>query len=71
MVYDYSKLRGLAKERGKTQELLAGVAGMKEATFSVKINNNSEFRQSEILKICEALGIPHEQIHDYFFTLKV
>lgn len=71
MVFDYSRLRGLAKERGKTQEAIAAVAGMKEATFSQKINNNSEFKQGEILKICEVLSIPHEQIHAYFFTPKV
>lgn len=71
MVFDYSKLRGLAKEREKTQEALAICAGMKEATFSQKINNNSEFKQSEIIGICDALAIPHNMIHYYFFTPKV
>lgn len=68
MTFDYSKLRGLAREQGKTQEAIAAVAGMKEATFSQKINNNSEFKQSEIIKICEVLMIPHNMIHYYFFT---
>lgn len=71
MTFDYSKLRGLAREKGKTQEALASVAGMKEATFSQKINNNSEFRQSEIIKICEILAIPFDMIHYYFFTPEV
>lgn len=71
MVFDYSKLRGLVKEKGKTQESIAEVAGMREATFSQKINNNSEFKQGEILRVCEILDIPHEQIHAYFFTPKV
>lgn len=71
MVFDYSKLRGLTKELGKTQETIAGIAGMKEATYSQKINNNSEFRQGEILRICDALGIPPDQIHAYFFTPQV
>ena len=71
MVFDYSKLRGLAREKGKTQEVIASTAGMKEATFSQKINNNSEFKQSEILRICEVLSIPGEQIHAYFFTPRV
>lgn len=71
MKFDYSKLRGLAREKGKTQEAIAAVAGMKEATYSQKINNNSEFRQSEILQICEVLSIPPEQIHAYFFTPEV
>ena len=71
MKFDYSKLRGRAREMTKTQESLAMVSGMKEATYSQKINNNSEFKQSEILQICEALNIPHDQIHAYFFTQAV
>ena len=71
MQFNYSKLRGRAKEQGMTQEGLAAVAGMKEATYSQKINNNSEFKQGEILRICAALAIPPAQIHDYFFTPKV
>ena len=71
MVFDYSKLRGLAREKGKTQEMIALTAGMNEATYSQKINNNSEFRQGEILSICNALSIPHDQIHAYFFTPEV
>lgn len=71
MEFCYAKLRGRAKEKGMTQEGLATVAGMKEATYSQKINNNSEFRQGEILRICSALAIPPDQIHAYFFTPKV
>ena len=71
MVFDYSRLRGLVKERNKTQEMVAAATGMAEATFSQKLNNNSEFKQGEILKICDVLRIPHEQIHAYFFTPKV
>lgn len=71
MVFDYSKLRGRTRERGETQESLAALAGIREATYSQKINNNSEFKQSEIVCICDALAIPYELIHDYFFTPKV
>lgn len=71
MVFDYSRLRGLVKERNKTQELVAAATGMAEATLSQKLNNNSEFKQGEILKICDILKIPHEQIHAYFFTPRV
>lgn len=71
MIFDYSKLRGLAREKGKTQESIAAMIGVKEGTYSQKINNNSEFRQSEILRICDLLDIPPEQIHTYFFTAEV
>lgn len=70
-MFDYSKLRGRAKERGETQESLAAIAGMKESTYSVKINNGSDFKQSEILRICNALAIPPEQIYFYFFNESV
>lgn len=71
MEFDYSRLRGRTREQGMTQEQLAAVAGMKEATYSQKINNNSEFKQGEILSICAALDISSELIHSYFFTPKV
>lgn len=71
MEFDYSRLRGRTREQGMTQEQLAAVAGMKEATYSQKINNNSEFKQGEILSICAALDIASEHIHSYFFTPKV
>ena len=71
MEFNYAKLRGRTKEQGITQEGLAAIAGMKEATYSQKINNNSEFKQGEILQICAALLIPADQIHTYFFTPKV
>lgn len=71
MQFDYSKLRGRVREMTKTQEAMAAAAGMKEATYSQKINNNSEFKQSEILQICEVLNIPHDQIHAYFFAAEV
>lgn len=71
MRFDYSKLRGRARECGVTQEYLASVSGMKGTTYSQKVNNNSDFTQSEILCICKALNIPPEQIHSYFFTSEV
>ena len=71
MKFDYARLRGRTKERGLTQEQLSVAAGIKEATYSQKLNNNSEFKQSEILNICSALAIDHSQIHAYFFTPKV
>lgn len=70
-VFDYARLKGRTRERGLTQEQLAAAAGIKEATYSQKINNNSEFKQREILDICAALGIDHSQIHSYFFTQAV
>lgn len=71
MQFDYARLRGRTRERGMTQEQLAAAAGMKEATYSQKLNNNSEFKQREIINICSALSIDHAQIHAYFFTPKV
>ena len=67
MTFNYSKLRGRIREMGETQGTIAAASGMRETTYSQKINNNSEFKQSEIIDICRALSIPFDQIHSYFF----
>ena len=46
--YDYSKLLGRMKEKGYTQAALAAVLGISEVTLNLALNNNRDFRQSEI-----------------------
>ena len=70
-VYDYSKLRGKIKEIFGTQTALANKMDMNDATLSNKLNNNVEFGQNEMNKICELLHEPYAMIPTYFFTRKV
>ena len=71
MGFDYSKLLGRIKEKGFTQETLAKRIGITPGVMSIKLNNQSHFKQREIFAICEALEIAISEIGDYFFTLRV
>lgn len=68
--YDYSKLRGKIKEKYENEYNFAKALGISSHTISVKLNNLVDFKQKEINKICDLLGIPEAQIRKYFFTKK-
>lgn len=71
MVFDFSKLKGLMREKGLTQETVAQGINIAYSTFNLKLNGNTYFGQDEILKISDLLEIPKEDFYDYFFTLEV
>jgi len=56
-------------ESGMNQERLAELLGMTSATFNYKVNNKSEFKASEIKKLCEVLKIT--DVNTIFFADKV
>ncbi len=66
-MYNYSKLLGVMREKGITQELLAQKVGLNSATLNQKLKNNSQFKQSEIHDILKCLGIPISDVSKYFF----
>lgn len=66
--YDYSKLLGKIKEFGYTQETFAKVIGISECSLNLTLNNKRDFRQDEILRAAEALHVPAEDYHSYFFA---
>ena len=53
--FDFSKLLGRMKERREGQREMAAATGMDKSTFNQKINNHSEFTQSEIIRICDPI----------------
>ena len=67
----YAKLRGKIKEVFGTQDAFAEALKMDAATLSSKLNNRSDWKREEIETACKILNIPVEQLHEYFFTLKV
>ena len=67
-MYNYSKLLGLMREKNVTQENLAESVGMSEVTLNKKLNNNSQFKQSEMVAILKALSLPLTDIVTIFFT---
>ncbi|MGY3775774.1 DUF739 family protein [Helcococcus sueciensis] len=70
-MYNLNKLKGRIIEKFGTQGNFAKAMGMSERTVSLKLDNQVDWKQSEIVKACELLKIPKEEIADYFFTLKV
>lgn len=47
---------------------MAQMLGIGTTTFQMKMSNKSEFKQSEIQKICTILNIPLEEAHTIFFA---
>lgn len=64
---NYAKLRGLIREKFRTQKALAKAMGMNESTLSAKLNNVTQWTRPEIEKACELLDIPLADAHIYFF----
>jgi len=68
MHFDYSKLLGRIAEKMGTQAIFSKKMGLSERTISLKLNGRIAFRQDEMIKACEVLDIPKEEIGVYFFT---
>lgn len=68
-VYDYDELIGKIKSKGFNMDKFAKEIRMNPATFSTKINNKSEFKQGEMIKILRLLDEPISKIEFYFFTM--
>ncbi|MBR1737563.1 MAG: DUF739 family protein [Firmicutes bacterium] len=71
MPLDYSKLKGRIIERFGSQKDFAKAMELSERSLSIKMNNEAAWKQSEILKAVQLLGISESEIAQYFFTLKV
>lgn len=68
MSYDYSKLRGKIVEVFGKNEPFATAMGMSERTLSLKLNSLRFWKQPEMEKACDLLGVPCEEIPAYFFA---
>ena len=66
--YDYSKLLGRMRERGETQDSMAAKIKISACSMNQKLNNKSDFKQSEIYNISGILGIPLADVQEYFFA---
>lgn len=71
MAYDYSKLLGRIIEKFGTQAKFSTKLGLSERSLSLKLNGKTGFKQDEIHKACELLGLAGTDIPAYFFTRKV
>ncbi len=70
MAFAYDKLKGKIKEVFGTQEAFAVALGIARTSLYSKLNNNTEFTQTEMLKSLELLHLEKSEIDSYFFTPK-
>lgn len=59
-----AKLRKAMEDRGMKQGQLAKAAGVSASQMSLYLGGHSEPRPEAALRICEALGLPPEVLHD-------
>lgn len=71
MAFDYSKLKGKIVEKFSTQYAFAKEFGWSERTLSLKLNGNRAWKQPDICKAIELLGLTKNDIQEYFFNEKV
>lgn len=71
MVFDFSKLRGLIKEKYGSDKSFAEAMPMSRSALSCRLNGTAPWRTEEIPRACELLGITGAEISVYFFTPKV
>lgn len=60
------KLKAAIIARGYTQQSIARLIGLSPQGFFKKLHNHTEFKSSEITKLCEILGI--EDMESIFFA---
>lgn len=70
-MYNYAKLNGKIVEVCGTQAKFAEKMNLSNRTMSLKLNNKVAFKQDEIKRAAEILGIGDNEISLYFFTLNV
>lgn len=64
---DSKRLDFIIQEKGFKYEYLAGALGISNETFRRKRKGITEFKLSEILKLCDILGINSEELKSSIF----
>lgn len=71
MAYRTDKLEARIIERYGTQKRFAQVMGMTPSSLCKILRTGRDWKGSKLLKAIELLEIPHNEINDYFFVLRV
>ena len=71
MSYNYNKLRGKIIEIYGSQQNFADAMGWSQRTLSLKMNNKRFWKQPEIMRASNLLGINQDEIKEYFFDINV
>ena len=70
IIFDYSILEGKIKQYYDTQEKFASAIPMGRTTLNQTLQNKNDFTVRKIVRICELLNIPTEEISNVFFKTK-
>lgn len=70
MLFEYSKLLGRIREICGSQSKFSRAMDISERSLSCKINGKIGWKQKEIVKACNILGIDKIDIPEYFFNIK-
>ena len=71
MSFSSINLKVLIREQYHTYQAFASELNMDTAVISSRLNGRTEFRQSEIFRICRILNIKWDECDKYFFNEKV
>lgn len=71
MSFDYSVLSGKIVEKYGTQYNFSIAIGLSERSLSMKLNDKTPWKDSEIKRAIKLLSIPKREIGKYFFEEKV
>ncbi len=64
----YGKLRGRIIETFGRYNEFARAMGMSCASLTMRLHGKTQWKQADILKACDLLGILKSEVCDYFFT---
>lgn len=70
-MFDHSKLKGRAREKGETVKTLTSKMGISEKSLSNKWNGKTCFTDVEMYALCVILDIPLNETSLYFFVPRV
>ncbi len=70
MKFNYNKLKGKIKEKYQNQKTFAKMLKINPSTLSQKLSNSIIISTSEVIIYSKKLGIPKDEIVDFFFVLE-
>ena len=62
----YSKLRGLMREFGDTQDDIARALLLSRASVTNKMRGAAEWRLDEMYALMDRYHVPHDRLHEVF-----
>ena len=69
-VFDYSLLKMLYIDKFKNMSNFAIAIGIQQPTLAKKLRGETQWKNSEMLRVVQALGLDVESVVPLFFTLK-